>query len=77
MTSFTHLGEDVGQFFTLSLATDVRAKASLAEFQRTLILGDLQQFHASLLVRSVSDNFTNQIAHKFRVLGLDLGSERK
>lgn len=38
MTGLTHLCKNVGQFFTLPLATDVSAQTCLAEFQCTLIL---------------------------------------
>lgn len=76
MSSLAHLCQNVGQFFTLPLATDVSAQTSLAELQSTLILGDLQQFHASLLIGSMSDDLTNQIANEFGVLGLYL-VERK
>lgn len=72
VAGLTHLCKDVGQFFTLPLATDVCTETSFAELQCTLILRDFQQFHASLFVRSVANNFTNQITNEFRVLGLDL-----
>lgn len=77
MTGLTHLGEDVGQFLTLPLATDVRSQASLAELQGALVLGDLQQLHATLLVRRMTDDLTDQIAHELGVLGLHLESEEK
>lgn len=72
MTGLTHLGQDVGQFLTLSLATNVRSQTGFAELQRSLVLGDLQQLHATLLVRSVADDLTDQIPDEFGVLGLDL-----
>lgn len=72
VASFTHLCENVLQFLTLPLATDVCTQTGLAELQSTLVLGDLQQFHASLLVWSVADNFADQIAHEAGVLGLNL-----
>lgn len=77
MAGLTHLCQNVGQFFTLSLATNVCAQTSLAEFQCTLILGNLQQFHASLLIWSMSNHFTHQIAYEFCVLCLDLLSKQK
>lgn len=70
--SFSHLSEDVGQFFTLPLGTDVCAQTAFQEFQGTLILGNLQQFHGSLFIRSVTNNFTYQITHELGVAGLDL-----
>lgn len=72
VTGLSHLCQDVGQFFTLPLSTDVGAQTSLAEFQCTLILGDFQQFHASLFIWSMSNDFTHQIANEFCVFGLDL-----
>lgn len=72
VTGLTHGGEDVGQLLTLPLATDVCAQAGLAELQGALVLGDLQQLHATLLVRSVTDNLADQVAHELRVLGLHL-----
>lgn len=75
VAGFTHLCENVGELLTLPLATDVCSQASLAELQRALILRDLQQLHASLLVRSVADNLADQIAHETGVLGLNLKRE--
>lgn len=70
--SLTHLGEDVGQLLTLPLATDVCAQAALQELERTLILGHLQQLHAPLLVRGMSNDLTDHVAHKLGVFGLHL-----
>lgn len=72
MTGLAHLGEDVGQLLALPLATDVCSQASLAELQRALVLADLQQFHAALLVRRVADDLADQVAHELGVLGLHL-----
>lgn len=65
------MGQNVGQFLTLPLGTDVRTEATLQELQRALILGHLQQFHTALLVRGMTDNLSDQIAHELGVFGLD------
>lgn len=76
MASLTHLCEDVLQFLTLPLATNVSAKTGLAELQGTLILGNLQQFHAALLIRSMANDFADQVADEAGVLGLDLERQK-
>lgn len=68
---FTHLGKNVGQFFTLPLGTNVCAKTTFKELESPFVLGHLQQFHSAFLVWSMSDHFTDQIPHEFCVLGLD------
>lgn len=70
--SLAHMSQDVTQFFTLSLSTDVCTQAALQELQCTLILGHLQQLHGTTLVWSMSDDLTHQLADEFCVLGLDL-----
>lgn len=70
--SLPQLSENVGQFLTLPLGTDVCAQATLQELEGTLILGHLQQFHGALLVGRVSNHLTDQIAGEFCVTGLNL-----
>lgn len=70
--SLTHMSQDVSEFLTLPLATDVCSQSSLQEFESTLVLGHFKQLHGTLLVGSVSNNFTDQLADEFGVLGLDL-----
>lgn len=77
MASLSHLCENVGQLFTLLLATDVCSQTGFAELQRTLIFADLQQFHASFLVWSVTNDFTDQVAYEFGVLGLNLPTKKE
>lgn len=75
--SLSHLGQDVGQLLTLPLGANVCAQATLQEFERTLILGDLQQFHASLLVGGMADHLTDDVAHELGVFGLHLQKEKR
>lgn len=70
--SLTHMSQDVTEFLTLPLSSDVCAQATLQELERALVLGHLQQLHGTLLVGSVTNNFTNQLTDEFGVLGLDL-----
>lgn len=71
------MGEDVGQLLTLPLGADVCAKATLQEFKRTFVLRHLQQLHAALLVRCMTDNLTDQVADEFGMLGLNLKKTKR
>lgn len=75
--SLTHLGEHVGELLTLPLGTDVCAQATLQELEGALVLGHLQQLHASLLVRGMSDHLTDDVAHELGVFGLHLQGKRE
>lgn len=70
--SLPELSENVGQFLTLPLGTDVCAQAALQELEGALILGHLQQFHGALLIGRMSNHLTNKIAGEFCVAGLNL-----
>lgn len=65
----SHLGKDVGELFTLPLGTDVGAQPPLQVLQCPLILGNLQQFHGTPLVRGMTDNFTDKVPDELGVLG--------
>lgn len=71
-SGLTHLGQHVGQLLTLPLGTDVCAQTTLQELEGALVLGHLQQLHATLLVGSVSDDLTDHVAHELGVFGLHL-----
>lgn len=73
--SLPQLSENVGQFLTLPLGTDVCAQAALQELEGALILGHLQQFHGALLVGSMTNHLAYQIAGEFGVAGLNLQIE--
>lgn len=70
--SLPQLSENVGQFLTLPLGTDVCAQATLQELEGALILGHLQQFHGALLVGSMANHLAYQIAGELGVAGLNL-----
>lgn len=69
--SFTHLCQDVGQFFALPLSTDVCSQTAFQELQRPLILRHLKQFHSPFLVRCMPDYLPNQVPNKLCVFRLD------
>ena len=75
-SGLTHLGENVGQLLTLPLGADVCAQATLQELEGALILGHLQQLHATLLVGGMSDHLTDHVAHELGVFGLHLQWKR-
>ena len=70
--SETHLLEDVLHLCTLGLATLVCAELLLAELQCSLILGDTEQFKASLFVWGKTGNFTDNRPDKVDTCGLFL-----
>lgn len=76
-SSLAHMGQDVGQLFALPLCTDVGAQSSLQELEGTLILGYLQQFHATAFVWSMTAHLTDQVANEFCVLRLHLEKRQK
>lgn len=75
--SLPELSENVGEFLTLPLGTDMCAEAALQELQGALILGHLQQFHGALLIGRMSNHLAYQVAGEFCVARLDLFSIKK
>jgi len=69
--------KNLGHFFPLLLAADMGAELSLAELEGTLIFANLEQFHNTLLVRSLTSNLADYIAHEFYALGGTLQKEGK
>jgi len=68
--------QDTLHLLALSLSADVRSETLLGEFQASLVLGDLQQLQASLLVRSESGNLSDHLADEFDVFVLHTLSSR-
>ena len=70
--SFTLLNKNVGHLFSLPLSTNVGTKTLLQEFKRSLILGDTQQFHDTLLVRCETSDFSDNLANELVVFRCSL-----
>jgi hypothetical protein len=71
------LAKELGHFFPLLLAADMSAELSFAELEGTLIFANLEQFHHALLVRSLTSNLADYVAHEFYALGGTLQNEGK
>lgn len=69
---FTLLDEHLRKLVTLLLATHVCAQTFLEKLERSLILGDTQQFHGSTFEWSKAGNLTHHASDEFVVLGQTL-----
>lgn len=64
---FPHLGENIAQFFTLPLGSQMGSQSSLQKLQCSLVLRDLEQFHGSLLIGSMTSDLLNDVTDELGV----------
>merc|ERR1719272_978863 len=68
LVGHARLPHRLSHVLTLALRTLVRAQLRLADLERTLLLANLQQLHAPLLIRRVSNNLPHNIPDELDAL---------
>lgn len=71
------LAEEVGHLLPLPLTAEVGAELPLAQLKSTLVPANLEQFHNTLLIRSLASNLANYVAHEGNALTSTLQRKRK